>query len=111
MKAETDDLVKLCISASAAAREIDLFLRLIMPDPRRFATVDEQDISNLLKEKDSGSTKKVIQGSVRLFRAYLVLARISKMPVQNSINLKISACPRRWFVREIFGYLPPKVKI
>ena len=70
-----------------------------------------------------------------------VLARISKMPVQNS-NFKISArpdlatnliqiliaatfnslvcqkgqftlqlCPRRWFVRKIFVYYPPKVKI
>ena len=70
-----------------------------------------------------------------------VLARISKMPVQNS-NFKISArpdlatyllqilipatfnslvcqrgqfklqlCPRRWFVRIIFGYYTPKVKI
>ena len=71
----------------------------------------------------------------------MVLARISKMPVQNS-NFKISAgpdiatdlfqilipatfnslvcqkghfafqlCPRRWFVRKIFGYYTPKVKI
>ena len=70
-----------------------------------------------------------------------VLARISEMPVQNSI-FKISArpdlatnllqilipatfnslvcqkgqltlllCPRRWFVRKIFIYYPPKVKI
>ena len=70
-----------------------------------------------------------------------VLARISKMPVQNS-NFKISArpdlatyllqilipatinslvcqkgqftlqlCPRRWFVRKIFGYYTPKAKI
>ena len=70
-----------------------------------------------------------------------VLARISKMPVQNS-NFKISArpdwvtnllqiliptifysllcqkgqftlqlCPRRWFVSKILGYYPPKVKI
>ena len=69
-----------------------------------------------------------------------VLARISKMPVQNS-NFKITAhldlatyllqtlipatinslvcqkgqftlqlCPRRWFVRKIFGYYTPKVK-
>ena len=73
--------------------------------------------------------------------AYRVLARISKMLVQNS-NFKISArpdlatnllqilipatsnslvcqkgqftlqlCPRRWFVRKIFGYYNPKVKI
>ena len=70
-----------------------------------------------------------------------VLARISKMPVQNS-NFKISACldwatnllqiliptifnslmcqngqftlelcPRRWFVSKILGFYPPKVKI
>ena len=70
-----------------------------------------------------------------------VLARISKMPVQNS-NFKISArpdlatnlfqilipatfnslvcykgkftlqlCLRRWLVRKILGYYPPKVKI
>ena len=70
-----------------------------------------------------------------------VLARISKVPVQNS-NSKISArpylatyplhnlppttlnslscqkghfahqlCPRRWFLRKIFGNYPPKVKI
>ena len=70
-----------------------------------------------------------------------VLARISKMPVQNS-NFKISArpdlainllqilipatinslvcqkgqftlqpCPRRWFVTMIFGYYTPKIKI
>ena len=71
MKAVTDDLVLLRISASAAARVIDLFLGLIMADPRRFATVDGQDISNLLKEEDSGSTKKCMKGSVRLFRAYL----------------------------------------
>ena len=69
-----------------------------------------------------------------------VLARISKMPVQNS-NFKISArpdlainllqilipatinslvcqkgqftlqlCPRRWFVTKIFGYYTPKIK-
>ena len=69
------------------------------------------------------------------------LARISKMPVQNS-NFKISArpdlatnllqilkaatinslvcqkgqftlqlCPRRWFVRKIFDFYTPKVKI
>ena len=36
----------------------------------RFASVDEQDISTLLKE-DSGSTKKCMQGSARLFRTYL----------------------------------------
>ena len=70
-----------------------------------------------------------------------VLARISKVPVQNS-NFKIFArpylatnllkflipatinslvcqkgqftlqlCPKRWFVRKIFGYYTPKVKI
>ena len=72
---------------------------------------------------------------------FRVLARISKMLVQNS-NFKILArpdlathllqipipatfnslvcqkgqftlqlCPRRWFVRKIFGYYTPKVKI
>ena len=76
-----------------------------------------------------------------LFVGSMVLARISKMPVQNS-NFKISArphlaidllqiliqatfnslvchkgqftlqlCPRRWFVRKIFVYYPQKSKL
>ena len=96
MTAETDDLVLLRISASAAARVINLFLGLIMADPRRFVTVDEQDISNLLKEKDSGSTKKCMKGSVRLFRAYLANSGSSKSIIVNMYVLTLLKVFIKW---------------